>query len=147
MIVKTDYIWMNTDKRKCLIHITDKVEEFIEQSGISEGMVLVSAMHITAGIIVNDYESGLWDDILAWLEDIAPVGDYKHHQTGEDNGDAVGVDAFTDLEYFNRELCVQVDRGLVCHGDLGVAQEKRIWDHGNVFSMLNLTGSERKGLF
>ncbi len=88
MIVKTDYIWMNTDKRKCLIHITDKVEEFIEQSGISEGMVLVSAMHITAGIIVNDYESGLWDDILAWLEDIAPVGDYKHHQTGEDNGDA-----------------------------------------------------------
>ncbi|MFO8061604.1 MAG: secondary thiamine-phosphate synthase enzyme YjbQ [bacterium] len=88
MKVKTDYLWMNTDKRKTLVHITDRVSDFVSHSGIEEGMVLVSAMHITAGIIVNDYESGLWEDIMEWLEEIAPVGDYKHHQTGEDNGDA-----------------------------------------------------------
>ena len=88
MKVKTDYLWMNTDKRKTLVHITDRVSDFVKESDIKEGMVLVSAMHITAGIIVNDYESGLWEDIMNWLEEIAPVGDYKHHQTGEDNGDA-----------------------------------------------------------
>jgi len=88
MKIFTDYLTMNTKERKTLIPITDKVEAFMKQSGINEGFILVSAMHITAGIIVNDYESGLWEDIMEWLERVAPVGDYKHHQTGEDNGDA-----------------------------------------------------------
>ncbi|MDD3803648.1 MAG: secondary thiamine-phosphate synthase enzyme YjbQ [bacterium] len=87
-MVKTEYIVMNTEKRKCLVHITDNVRDFVRSSGIKEGMVLVSAMHITAGIIVNDYEAGLWSDIMEWLEKVAPEGDYAHHQTGEDNGDA-----------------------------------------------------------
>lgn len=88
MKVYTDYIQMNTDERKCLVPITDRVHEFCRKSGLKDGFILVSAMHITAGIIVNDYESGLWTDIMEWLEKIAPEGDYKHHQTGEDNGDA-----------------------------------------------------------
>jgi len=88
MLVKTDYIFMNTEIKKCLVHITDKVSDFVKSTGIKEGMVLVSAMHITAGIIVNDYEEGLWKDIMNWLERVAPEGDYKHHLTGEKNGDA-----------------------------------------------------------
>lgn len=88
MRIKTEYITMNTEKRKTLIPITDKVDLFMRESGIKEGFILVSAMHITAGIIVNDYESGLWEDILEWLERVAPEADYRHHMTGEDNGDA-----------------------------------------------------------
>lgn len=84
----TDYIVMNTKKRKMLVHITDRVEEFLEKSGLQDGFILVSAMHITSGIIVNDHESGLMEDIMDWLEKVAPEGDYMHHRTGEDNGDA-----------------------------------------------------------
>ncbi len=65
----TDYIVMNTKKRKMLVHITDKVEEFLKASGLKDGFILVSAMHITAGIIVNDHESGLMEDIMDGLED------------------------------------------------------------------------------
>lgn len=88
MKVYTDYITMNTKKRKTLVHITGEVENSLRKSGISDGMILVSAMHITAGIIVNDHESGLMEDILEWLERVAPEADYRHHATGEDNGDA-----------------------------------------------------------
>ena len=57
--------------------------------GVTDGMVLVSAMHITAGVFVNDDESGLHEDIWKWLEGLAPFREeYKHHRTGEDNGDA-----------------------------------------------------------
>ncbi len=85
----TKYLWFNTEKRKDIIHITNDVEEAVEESGIKEGFVLVSAMHITAGVIVNDNESGLHKDIFEWLEKLAPYGpDYNHHRTGEDNGDA-----------------------------------------------------------
>lgn len=84
----TEYLWFNTKKRKELVRITDIIEEIVEKSGIKEGFCLVSAMHITAGIIVNDDESGLHKDIWEWLEKLAPVGDYNHHWTGEDNGDA-----------------------------------------------------------
>jgi len=67
---------------------TVKLERY-QASGIREGMVLVSAMHITAGVFVNDHEPGLWSDIWAWLQHLAPEGpDYQHHRTGEDNGDA-----------------------------------------------------------
>lgn len=85
----TEYLWFNTSKRREYINITDKVEEALYKSGIKEGMILVSAMHITAGVYVNDAENGLIADIDEWLEGLAPFKeDYRHHRTGEDNGDA-----------------------------------------------------------
>lgn len=85
----TEYLWFNTDKRREYIRITDKVKNVCEKSGIKEGMILVSAMHISAGVFVNDFENGILSDIDDMLESIAPFGpDYKHHRTGEDNGDA-----------------------------------------------------------
>lgn len=85
----TEYLWFNTKKRREYINVTRTVEELVRKSGIKEGMVLVSAMHITAGVYVNDAESGLIQDIDEWLEKLAPFRpDYRHHDTGEDNGDA-----------------------------------------------------------
>jgi len=89
MPVHTDYLWFNTTKRQEIVRITDEVASIVQASGVTEGMVLVSAMHITAGVYVNDWESGLISDIQVWLEKLAPAGlDYRHHQTGEDNADA-----------------------------------------------------------
>lgn len=85
----TEYLWFNTKQRREYINITDAVQKAVDQSGIAEGMALVSAMHITAGVYVNDAESGLIQDIDRWLEKLAPFNkDYLHHRTGEDNGDA-----------------------------------------------------------
>ncbi|MEO0284992.1 MAG: secondary thiamine-phosphate synthase enzyme YjbQ [candidate division WOR-3 bacterium] len=85
----TEYIWFNTKKKKELVHITDKIEEIVKKSGIKEGFCLISAMHVTASVFVNDYESGIMEDIIDWLEKLAPYKkDYKHHLTGEDNADA-----------------------------------------------------------
>ncbi len=85
----TDYLWFNTKKRQEFVRITDQVSAIVKKSGVTDGMVLISAMHITAGVYVNDWESGLIDDFQVWLEKLAPSGlDYKHHQTGEDNADA-----------------------------------------------------------
>ena len=85
----TEYLWFNTRRHREYINITDKVQEIVRGSGIQEGMVLVSAMHITAGVYVNDAESGLIQDIDEWLEQLAPTGpDYRHHRTGESNGDS-----------------------------------------------------------
>ena len=85
----TEYLTFNTKKRREYVHITPQVEAAVKKSGVREGMALVSAMHITAGVYVNDNESGLIDDIDRWLEQLAPAKpDYHHHQTGEDNADA-----------------------------------------------------------
>ncbi len=85
----TEYLWFNTDSRRQYLNITDKVSEAVRKSEINEGLVLVSAMHITAAVYVNDAEEGLIQDIDEWLEGLAPYGkDYRHHRTGEDNGDA-----------------------------------------------------------
>ncbi|MGQ9516024.1 MAG: secondary thiamine-phosphate synthase enzyme YjbQ [Anaerolineae bacterium] len=85
----TEYLWFNTRQRREYINITPQVERIVAESGVQEGLVLVSAMHITAGVYVNDAESGLIRDIDEWLEKLAPYRpDYRHHQTGEDNGDA-----------------------------------------------------------
>ena len=85
----TDYLWFQTDRRRELINITDRLAELVAKSGVKEGFCLVSAMHITAGIWVNDDEEGLWQDLWELLERLAPFKpDYKHHLTGEDNGDA-----------------------------------------------------------
>jgi secondary thiamine-phosphate synthase enzyme len=89
MRVHTDYLWFNTKKRQEFVRITDEVSAAVQKSGVREGIVLVSAMHITAGVFVNDWESGLIHDFQAWLETLAPAGrEYRHHQTGEDNADA-----------------------------------------------------------
>ena len=85
----TEYLWFNTKNHREYVNITDEVEAIVEKSRIKEGMVLVSAMHITAGIYVNDAESGLIKDIDKWLEELAPFNiNYNHHQTGETNGDS-----------------------------------------------------------
>jgi secondary thiamine-phosphate synthase enzyme len=89
MTVYTDYLWFNTAKRREIVRITDQVASIVEKSQVKDGMALVSAMHITAGVYVNDWESGLIDDIQEWVEQLAPArSDYRHHQTGEDNADA-----------------------------------------------------------
>ena len=85
----TKYLWVHTKNIHDYINITGDVEQALYESKIREGMILVSAMHITAGIYVNDAESGLIQDIEQWLENVAPYNiNYKHHRTGETNGDA-----------------------------------------------------------
>ncbi len=109
MKTHTEYLYFHTKKKREYIRITDTVEEIVRRSEVREGMVLVSAMHITAGVYVNDAESGLIDDIDHWLESLTPYGayprvqwpppgetgtvtatsaPYRHHETGEDNGDS-----------------------------------------------------------
>jgi thiamine phosphate synthase YjbQ (UPF0047 family) len=105
MTTHTVYRTFNTHERREWVRITDDVAEAVRESGIREGMVLVSAMHITAGVWVNDDEPGLLEDTLEWLDKLAPPswkapanevaealspdpGDYRHHRGGEDNGDA-----------------------------------------------------------
>ncbi|HOT75176.1 MAG TPA: secondary thiamine-phosphate synthase enzyme YjbQ [Candidatus Wallbacteria bacterium] len=85
----TDYMWFNTKNKVEFINITGEVETCLKKSLIKEGFALVSAMHITAGVFVNDAESGLLEDIKEWAEKVAPFNiNYRHHRTGETNGDA-----------------------------------------------------------
>ena len=85
----TEYLVFNTEKRTQILNITPSLEAILSQSGVQEGLMLVNPMHITASVYVNDAESGLYQDILDKLEELAPHGKpYKHHATGEDNGDA-----------------------------------------------------------
>jgi thiamine phosphate synthase YjbQ (UPF0047 family) len=105
MTFYTEYLWFNTKKRQEFVRITDDVAKIVQKSGVKEGMALVSAMHITAGVWVNDDEPGIQEDALEWLDKLAPPswqppsndvarellpdpGDYRHHRGGEDNGDA-----------------------------------------------------------
>jgi secondary thiamine-phosphate synthase enzyme len=89
MKAHTEYLTVHTSNRRELVHLTPKLVEILGKSGVREGFMLVSAMHITAGVFVNDDESGLHRDIWKWLEGLAPARrDYEHHLTGEDNGDA-----------------------------------------------------------
>ena len=89
MTVHTDYLYFHTKQRQEIIRITDEVAESSAIAASRDGMVLVSAMHITAGVYVNDWEGGLIEDIQEWLEKLAPARpDYRHHHTGEDNADA-----------------------------------------------------------
>jgi thiamine phosphate synthase YjbQ (UPF0047 family) len=105
MTAHTAYLTFNTDERRQFVRITEDVQNAVSESGISEGFVLVSAMHITAGVWVNDDVPGIQADTLEWLDKLAPPswrepandvarqllpnpGDYRHHRGGEDNGDA-----------------------------------------------------------
>jgi len=85
----TKYLWFNTRNQREFINITHECEAALTESGIREGMMLVSAMHITAGVWINDNEPGILQDAMDMLEHLAPEGpDYRHHRTGEDNGHA-----------------------------------------------------------
>jgi secondary thiamine-phosphate synthase enzyme len=85
----TEYLTFNTKNHREYINITPQVAAVLKKSGIQEGMILVSAMHITAGVWINDAEEGLIADIDEWLEKLAPFReDYRHHRTGETNGDS-----------------------------------------------------------
>ena len=85
----TEYLWFNTTRHREFINFTDKAQDLVKRSGIAEGFLLASAMHITAGVYVNDAEDGLIANIEEWLEQLAPYrSDYRHHATGESNGDA-----------------------------------------------------------
>src|SRR2546430_17477882 len=88
MKARTHYLWFNTKRRQEIIDITDEVSKQVEASEVREGLVLGSAMHISASVFVNDHESGLWDDILKWLEGaIAPWGPpgHRHNETRDEN--------------------------------------------------------------
>ncbi|HZY70558.1 MAG TPA: secondary thiamine-phosphate synthase enzyme YjbQ [Thermoplasmata archaeon] len=84
----TEYLWFETKKPREFLNITERVRGVVRGSGVHDGIVLVSAMHITATVYVNDDERGLIQDIEAWADRLAPPGDYQHHRTGETNGDA-----------------------------------------------------------
>src|ERR671937_1099720 len=101
----TVYKTFETPGRRAFVRITDDVQAAVDEAGVAEGMALVSAMHITAGVWVNDDEPGIHEDTLEWLDKVAPPswkdpenevarellpddGDYRHHRGGEDNGDA-----------------------------------------------------------
>ena len=87
----THYLWFTTTQRHEIIDITEQVAAEVQTSGVQEGLALVSAMHISASVFVNDHESGLWQDILEWLEQTVAPWDparYRHNETGEDNAAA-----------------------------------------------------------
>ena len=112
----THYLWFETKRRQEIIDITDEVAEQVRVSRVREGLVLVSAMHISASVFVNDHESGLWQDILKWLEEtIAPWDPerYRHNETGEDNA-AAHLRSLT----IGHEVIVPITRGQARPGPL-----------------------------
>jgi secondary thiamine-phosphate synthase enzyme len=105
----TQHIWFHTEKRQEFINITGQIVEAVAKSGVSEGLCLVNAMHITASVFINDDESGLKHDYEEWLEGLAPhepVGKYWHNRTGEDN-----ADAHIKRQVMGREVVVAVTEG------------------------------------
>lgn len=99
----------NTPHRRDFLNITDRVREAVIKSGVKEGLCLVSAMHITASVFINDAEPGLLKDYEEWLEQLAPhepVSRYKHNRTGEDNGDA-----HLKRQVMGREVVVAITGG------------------------------------
>lgn len=112
----TDYHWMNTNKKKEFVNITHLVRQAVDTAAIQEGLALVSAMHITSGVFVNDEEPGIKNDFMEWAESLAPYRpDYQHHQTGETNGDA-----HLKSILFHHQILVPVTAGKL---DLGPWQQ------------------------
>lgn len=108
----TDYLWMNTKDQREIVNITGQVEAVVERSGVKEGLALVSAMHITAAIFVNDEETGIKQDLLEWAERVAPFDpNYRHHRTGETNGDA-----HLKSILFHHEVTIPVTKGKLDFG-------------------------------
>jgi secondary thiamine-phosphate synthase enzyme len=107
-------LWFNIPTRRAFINITSNVEECLSESGITEGLLLVNAMHITASVFINDDESGLHQDYEEWLEKLAPhepVDRYRHNRTGEDNGDA-----HLKRQVMGREVVVAISEGKLDFG-------------------------------
>lgn len=107
-------LWFDTTERMEFINITRDVEEAIYESGITEGLCLVNAMHITASVFINDHESGLHQDYKRWLEELAPhepLSLYKHNNTGEDNGDA-----HLKRQVMGRDVTVAITKGRLDFG-------------------------------
>jgi secondary thiamine-phosphate synthase enzyme len=109
----TEHLWFQTKTKKAFINITPQIEELVEKSGVSEGLCLVNAMHITASVFINDDESGLHQDMDKWLEGLAPhepVSSYKHN-VGEDN-----ADAHLKRTIMGREVVVAITKGKLDFG-------------------------------
>ena len=110
----TQHLVFHTEKRRELINITREIEELVQRSGVSDGLCLVNAMHITASVFINDDERGLHEDFEVWLEKLAPhepISSYLHNRTGEDN-----ADAHLKRTIMGREVIVAVTKGCL---DLG----------------------------
>ena len=108
----TEHLWFEVSQRREYVNITPKVEELVRRSGVQEGLCLVNAMHITASVYINDDESGLISDFDEFLEGLAPQGrNYRHHQTGEDNGDA-----HLKRQVMGREVLVAITGGKLDFG-------------------------------
>ena len=110
----TKYLTFNVPARMDLVHITPQVEEAVKESGVKEGLCLVNSMHITSSVFINDNESGLHEDYKRWLEELAPhapISQYRHNRTGEDNGDA-----HLKRQIMGREVVVAITNGRL---DLG----------------------------
>jgi secondary thiamine-phosphate synthase enzyme len=130
MKTHTDYLYYTTKKQKEIVNITAEVEEVVRKSGVKEGMVLVSAMHITASVFINDEEPGIKHDFLEWAEKLAPFRkDYQHHRTGETNGDA-----HLKSILFHHEVIIPITKGQldfgpwqqVFYGEFDGQRKKRI---------------------
>ena len=109
-----EYLWFNTRKQREYINITREVEKIIAKSGVQEGLCLVNAMHITAGVHINDAESGLIQDFDDWLEKLAPhepISQYRHNRTGEDN-----ADAHIKRTIIGREVVIAITEGKLDFG-------------------------------
>jgi secondary thiamine-phosphate synthase enzyme len=107
-------LWLETPGRRAFINITPKVEACLRESGVTEGLALVNAMHITASVFINDDESGLHQDYDQWLEKLAPhepVAQYRHNRTGEDN-----ADAHMKRQIMGREVVVAITGGRLDFG-------------------------------
>ena len=114
MKAHTDYLTMNLPARRGFVNITREVERVLRESGVREGLVLVNAMHISASVFINDDESGLHHDYEVWLERLAPhapVSQYRHNDTGEDN-----ADAHLKRQVMGREVVVAVTGGTLDFG-------------------------------
>ncbi len=109
----TEYLKIHTQKRREYLNLTPRVSAIVEKSGVKEGLVLVNAMHITASVYINDDEPGLLEDFDEFLEKTAPydLKKYRHHRTGEDNGDA-----HLKRQLFGREVVVAITQGRLDFG-------------------------------
>ncbi len=110
----TEYLVLNTKKKREFINVTPQVEDALKKSGIKEGLCLVNTMHITSSVFINDDESGLHRDFEEWLEVLAPYrkdGGYEHNLTGEDN-----ADAHLKRTIMGREVVVAVTKGRLDFG-------------------------------
>ena len=107
-------LWFNVPSRRGFVNITPLVDACLRESGITEGLLLCNAMHITASVFINDDETGLHRDYETWLEDLAPhepVSRYHHNRTGENNGDA-----HLKRQIMGREVVVAVTGGMLDFG-------------------------------